>query len=158
MAKAAPNISPKNSPENSLGVLWTPQQKIPGALGSVYRGIKATDDGFAGFGEAYFSTVKHAAVKGWKFHHQMTCNLIVAVGQIEVAVFDEKLTQHQLYSLGEANYGRLTLPPRVWFAFRGAGKELNLVLNVASIAHDPAESSAAALDDARFANVQWTQS
>ncbi len=138
------------------GVLWTPLQQIPGDLGAVYRGIKATDPGYAGFGEAYFSTVKHGAVKGWKRHHRMTCNLIVAAGHIEVAVYDEHTMQHQMYALGDANYGRLTLPPGVWFAFRGAGQGSNLVLNVASLAHDPAEASAAALDDARFANVRWT--
>ena len=36
--------------------------------GTVMHAIKKNSNGFAGFGEAYFSTVNFNNIKGWKKH------------------------------------------------------------------------------------------
>jgi dTDP-4-dehydrorhamnose 3,5-epimerase len=126
------------------GVRLTALAVIDGAQGSVLHALRADADGFAGFGEAYFSTVARAAVKGWKKHARMVCNLVVPVGAVRFVIHDDRAgsatrgaTAQLLLSRDE--YRRLTLPPGLWFAFQGVGEGLNLILNVASIPHDPAE-------------------
>ena len=99
---------------------------------------------FAGFGEAYFSTVEKNAVKGWKKHHQMILNLIVPSGEILFVLYDAReksATQNMLQEikLSLNNYQRLTVPPGVWMAFKGL-QTVNILLNIASIPHDPEEA------------------
>jgi len=42
-------------------------------------------------------------------------------------------------ALSQDNYQRLTVKPNLWLAFRGL-KEDSMLLNLASIEHDPSES------------------
>ena len=58
--------------------------------GKVLHGIKKDSDVFAGFGEAYFSTVNFNTIKGWKKHNRMIMNLIVPVGSVRFYLYDEK--------------------------------------------------------------------
>jgi len=119
------------------GVTLTPLRRIEHPKGDIYHAMKASDDGFSGFGEAYFSTVNKNDIKGWKKHNEMTLNLIVAMGWVEFVVhngidfFNVKLSKD--------NYQRLTVKPGLWVAFRGLSNE-NMLLNLASIEHDPNES------------------
>ncbi|BET12287.1 dTDP-4-dehydrorhamnose 3,5-epimerase [Pandoraea sputorum] len=124
----------------SSGAIVTPLKRILNPKGDVFHGLKATDDTFRGFGEAYFSTVLTGITKGWKRHERMTLNLIVPVGTIEfhLRAGDGKPTES--VRLGDSNYARLTVPPGVWMAFTGIGESLNLLLNVADIPHDPTEA------------------
>ena len=43
-------------------------------------------------------------------------------------------------TLGASNYGRLTISPGLWVAFKGKRSGENLIANVASIEHDPNEA------------------
>ncbi|KQQ31130.1 hypothetical protein ASF61_17855 [Duganella sp. Leaf126] len=128
--------------------LLTPLRRIAHPLGDIYHAVKATDDGYAGFGEAYFTTVHQGAVKGWKQHSRMQLNLVVPEGAVCFYVRDDsgRRFRHVLGTTDGAAYARLTVPPGYWVAFRGVGTGLNLVLNVASIAHDPLESANAPLE------------
>ena len=45
---------------------------------------------------------------------------------------------------------RLTIPPNVTFGFMGIGKGENLVLNVASIEHDPDEMVNVKIEDIEY--------
>lgn len=124
----------------STGAVVTSLRRIANPKGDVYHGLKANEDSFMGFGEAYFSTVLPGSTKGWKRHNVMTLNLIVPVGTIDFYLRsdDGRMTDH--VRLGDENYARLTVPPGVWVAFSGIGDSLNLLLNVASIPHDPDEA------------------
>ena len=42
-------------------------------------------------------------------------------------------------TLSHSNYKRLTIPPGLWVAFEGIGMNLNLLLNIADLEHDPQE-------------------
>ncbi|SVE62175.1 uncharacterized protein METZ01_LOCUS515029, partial [marine metagenome] len=61
----------------------TPLRRIENAGGDVLHGMKQSDVGYTGFGEAYFSWVSASAVKAWKRHTQMTMNVVVPVGQVK---------------------------------------------------------------------------
>ena len=121
--------------------------KIEQPIGSVMHALKASSNGYCGFGEAYFSTVSFQNTKGWKLHQRMTLNLIVPHGEIRFIVHDgEKLKGRTQIEpildviLGESNYSRLTVPPGYWVAFQGIGLNANILMNVANIEHDPDES------------------
>lgn len=130
----------------ACGATVTPLRRITNPKGDIYHGIKASEESFKGFGEAYFSTVLHGETKGWKLHHEMTLNLIVPVGLINFYLRTESGEISEQVSLGDLNYARLTVPPGIWMAFKGIGNGLNMLLNVASIQHNPAEAITVPLD------------
>jgi dTDP-4-dehydrorhamnose 3,5-epimerase len=131
------------------GVILTPLKQIYNPKGDIYHAMKESDVGFVGFGEAYFSTVHKEDVKGWKKHTKMTLNLVVPVGKIEFIVYDENTNKFFNTILSQNNYQRLTVKPNLWMAFRGIG-EHNILLNLASIEHDPKEAVNLELDKIKY--------
>ncbi|MCT4616228.1 MAG: dTDP-4-dehydrorhamnose 3,5-epimerase family protein [Marinifilaceae bacterium] len=126
------------------GVIITPLKQIEHPKGNILHGMKKSDEGFCGFGEAYFSSIKSGVVKAWKKHNEMTLNLVVPVGAVKFVFFDGRENsitkgEFQEVLLSRENYCRLTIPPGIWMGFEGVGEDLNLLLNVANIAHDPRE-------------------
>ena len=119
------------------GVILTPLKQIFNSKGDIFHAMKKSDEGFAGFGEAYFSTVKAGEVKGWKKHKEMTLNLIVVKGEIEFVTYNGDNFFN--VTLSKKNYQRLTIKPHLWLAFRGLADE-NILLNLASIEHNINES------------------
>lgn len=117
----------------------TPLKQISHPKGDIYHALKVQEASFAGFGEAYFTTIKSGETKGWKKHHHMTMNLVVPVGTVRFHLHDDETQSTSCFELGESNYQRLTVGPGMWMAFSGIGDDLNLVLNLASIPHDPDE-------------------
>ena len=102
--------------------------------------MKSSDSTYSGFGEAYFTSVLKGSIKGWKRHKKMVLNLIVPLGSVAFYIHDDvsECTKHVV--LGDTDYQRLTVAPGLWVAFEGLGDAMNLVLNIASIEHDPKES------------------
>ena len=138
------------------GIIITPLNVIETIGGNVLHGMKSTDIGYSGFGEAYFSKVKSGAVKGWKRHRQMILNLIVPVGSIRFVIFDDRKNSQsrnqlqQVFLSRSENYRRLTVPPMVWLGFQGLDRKESLILNVASINHSPDEVDRKELDAIKF--------
>lgn len=124
----------------ATGAVITPLKRIPTPKGDVYHALKISDDSFKGFGEAYFSSVFHGMTKGWKCHHEMVLNLIVPVGNVDFHLRSKDGDITESVQLGNEHYARLTVPPGIWVAFKGIAPGLNLVLNLASIQHDPDEA------------------
>ena len=131
-------------------VILTPLKQIFNPKGDVFHGMKKSDPGYAGFGEAYFSTVNQGDIKGWKKHTQMTLNLIVVSGAIEFVVYDEESGEFFSVTLSKENYQRLTVKPGAWMAFRGIG-ENNMLLNLANLEHDPEEAVNIPLEEIDYA-------
>ena len=126
------------------GVHLTPLKQIFHPKGDVFHGMKKSDPGFHGFGEAYFSTIHPDDTKPWKKHLRMTLNFVIPVGQIRFVLYDDRPQSPTSGSfmditLGEGNYQRITIPPGIWVAFHGVGRILNLLLNLADLEHDPEE-------------------
>ena len=121
------------------GVILTQLKQIHNPKGDIFHAMKKSDDGFDGFGEAYFSTIHKYDIKGWKQHTKMTLNLVVPFGKIEFVVYDENTKKFFSVTLSQNNYQRLTVRAGLWMAFRGCD-ENSMLLNLASIEHDPSEA------------------
>ena len=127
------------------GVIITPLKQIIKSEGSIYHAMKKGDNTFYGFGEAYFSHVNSNVIKAWKIHKKMWLNLVVPIGSVKFVLLDQRensKTNGKFFEITlnpQNNYKRLTIPPGITFGFKGVGSDINLVLNVASIEHDPDE-------------------
>lgn len=134
------------------GVFITELKHMEHPKGDIFHALKSSEASFETFGEAYFSSIIYKEIKGWKKHNIMSMNLIVPVGYIKFVLYDDRntsLTMGHFYTvtLSINNYVRLTIPPGIWVAFQGASDGTNLLLNIASIEHDPTESETVALDN-----------
>ena len=141
------------------GVINTPLSIFPGEKGSVLRAMRKDDDGYNGFGEAYFSTVDQGKIKAWKKHTIMYCNLVVIEGEVKFNLFDDRKTnqtqsQNMSLLLSRNNYARLTIPPHIWFGFKGLGHN-NVILNMASLIYDPEEVINLHLNNSIIPNIDW---
>jgi dTDP-4-dehydrorhamnose 3,5-epimerase len=120
-------------------------KRIANPKGELLHVMKGSDISFESFGEAYFTTVNFQETKGWKAHTRMHMNLVVPTGTVRFHLHDDRSGRTTVHDIGEDNYVRLTVPPKVWVAFTGIGDGKNLILNIASIEHDPAEANNAPL-------------
>lgn len=135
----------------SLGnILITPLARIATAGGDVLHAMKQNDAGYSGFGEAYFSWVSPCAIKAWKRHTRMTMNVVVPVGKVRFVFRLDSGDEFRVEEIGVDRYVRLTVPPGIWFGFKGLSEPQSLVLNIASIPHDPYEVDRLALSEIEY--------
>lgn len=113
--------------------------KVAAPGGQIFQVIKNTDPNFHGFGEAYFSWIESGVVKAWRKHKSMTMNLVCPIGKVQF-VFYGGDNSFRLEEIGEDCYRRITVPPGVWFGFKGLSTGKNLILNIANIPHDSSET------------------
>jgi len=136
------------------GVIVTPLKQIPTDNGAVFHGLKKSEASFHGFAEAYFSWIHANHIKGWKKHTQMILNIIVPIGKIQFALFDDRENspskgQTFKIEIGEKNYQRLTVPAGIWVAFKGLD-EKNMLMNLANLEHNPNEAVEKKLSEIDF--------
>lgn len=128
------------------GVFFQPLTPVLTTGGRVLHAIKGNDSDLPEFGECYFSTAESKNPKAWKKHHKMICNLFVPVGKVKFVFYDDRENSKDYgkiaeYEVSETNYGRLIIHPGIWYGFSGMTESgESLILNVANIKHDPAES------------------
>lgn len=126
------------------GLAVTPLRRIPDERGAVLHMLREDSPGFDRFGEIYFSMVYPGAVKAWHLHTEMTLNYAVPIGMVKLVCYDDREsspTRGNLVELhiGELNYCLVTIPPKVWNGFKGAGTTPALVANCATTPHRPEE-------------------
>jgi dTDP-4-dehydrorhamnose 3,5-epimerase len=126
-------------------IILTKEKQIFHEKGDIFHIIKKSSNGFHGFGEAYFTTVKSGEIKGWKKHHEMTLNLAVPIGNVKFVITDGD-GNFKDFILSPDFYYRLTIPPKLWVAFRGIG-DFNLVVNIANLEHNPEEATNIPLEE-----------
>jgi dTDP-4-dehydrorhamnose 3,5-epimerase len=122
------------------GVIITHLKQILDERGKVMHMLREDSKGFKGFGEIYFSCVYPGAIKGWHMHKTMTLNYAVPAGNVKVVLYDDREaspTQGEVQEifLGPDNYYRVTVPPMIWYGFKGVGDKQAIVANCASEAH-----------------------
>lgn len=140
---------------NIEGVLLNPAKVIDVEGGNVLTYLHSTDKGYVGFGEVYMSTVNPQTIKGWRRHNRVTLNFVVPVGSIRFVLFDDReasTTKGAYFDivLSRDNYQRLTVPPGIWFAFKGEGAGENMLLNTIDQENDPTESDRMPLDQIQY--------
>lgn len=141
---------------NIQGVELHPLKHIIVPKGDIFHALKSTDEGYAGFGEAYFSQIESGAVKGWKRHNRMTLNIIVPVGKIRFVVYDDREGSatngkfQEVILSPESNYQRLTLAPGLWMAFQGMDKGFSMLMDIIPEPHDPSEADRKDIEEIIF--------
>lgn len=132
-------------------ILVTPLRRIQLAGGDVLHGMKRGDPGYVDFGEAYFSIIEVGAVKAWKRHLRMTLNFVVPLGAVQFVFIDGQGTiREEVVGVELRHYARLTVPPGIWFGFKGLFAPYSMLMNVADIPHDPAEVERKGLEEIHF--------
>ena len=121
-------------------IIVTPLNKITTEGGDVLHAMKKSSLGFKNFGEAYFSLIQHNKIKAWKKHKLMTLNLVAPIGEVQVVfASNAEDNKYRVENIGESRYVRLTVPPGIWFGFKGIASGNSLLLNLADIEHMPKE-------------------
>tara|TARA_B110000438_G_C15570958_1_gene545380 strand:- start:188 stop:604 length:417 start_codon:yes stop_codon:yes gene_type:complete len=118
--------------------------------GDLLKGFLKSDNDNFNIGEVYFSEIIHNNIKGWKRHNKMTCNLIVPSGEVKFAILNKDINYSFSINLSRENYKLLTIPPCYWFAFKGIGKNSNLILNISDIEHCDNEVDELEIDHFKF--------
>ena len=134
-------------------LIVTPLDIISTPNGDVLHGMKNHSKGDLSFGEVYLSEIKPRSVKAWKRHREMTLNLIVPLGKIKVVMFDDRKGSNNRFQeviISKENYCRLTVPPMIWVGFKGLSSFKSILLNIASIPHDPKEVDKKEIDTIEF--------
>ena len=127
------------------GVILTPLKQIIHPRGDILHAMKRSDNGFDGFGEAYFSTINQGDIKGWKKHTKVTMNIVVPIGAIKFTIYNDITHDFLEVIISQDNYQRLTVSPELWVSFKGIGCN-NILLNIANIEHNPFEAINIELD------------
>ena len=81
-----------------------------------------------GLVKVYFSAITHLAVRAWKKHNRVTCNLMVISGTVKFVIRINDF-EFEEYILNSENNTRLTIPCGYWFGFQGVGLGENLIMN-----------------------------
>ena len=134
-------------------VIITPLEIIETFGGNVMHAMKKNDLGYADFGEAYFSEIEKNKVKAWKRHREMTLNLIVPLGEVKFVLFDDRKGANNRFQeviISKENYCRLTVPPMIWVGFKGLSSFKSILLNIASIPHNPNEVDKKEIDKIQY--------
>ena len=133
------------------GVVVFALAQIKDDRGMVLHMLRADAPHFQAFGEVYFSQTRAGTTKAWKRHLRMTQNLAVPVGEIKLAIYDDRAGSPtygvvQEITTGIAHYGLIRIPPLVWYGFKATGSGDALIANCASLPHDPDEVERVAAD------------
>lgn len=135
-------------------ILFRPMKRIALPNGDVLRAIKATDTGFAGFGETYFSYIHYQTIKAWKLHKRHTANFICPMGKVKLVIYKEHsrgnpvkgYPKEIILSDDPEQYHCVTIPPGIWYGFAGLGKPTNLIFSLLNGEHSLDEQLSADVD------------
>ena len=134
------------------GVTVTPLKQFKDERGVVMHMIKKNSENFKDFGEIYFSFVNPNVVKGWKYHKSIFQNFAVPVGKIKLVIFDDRKlskTKGHLHEIefGADDYKLITLPPKIWYSFKGISVQPAMIANLIDQVHSPDECIVKELND-----------
>lgn len=138
------------------GVILTPLKSIKTDKGDVYHALKCTDNGYSGFGEAYFSEIVPGAIKGWKRHNRMTLNLIVINNAVGFVIYDDRADSptkgcyQEIVLSRKDNYQRLTIAPGLWVAFYCASKQTAMLMDIIPEPHNPDEADRLDISEIKY--------
>ena len=104
--------------------------------GKILHMMRNDDSYFSKFGEIYFSYVFPKKIKAWHIHKKMTLNLCVPLGSVKFVFKTEKDSISRVETIGENDYSRIPVHPKIWFAMIGIANPNSLIINIADIKHD----------------------
>lgn len=128
------------------GLKVVAQKKIIDSRGGILHVQKSTDEIYKGFGEVYFSFANPGIIKAWHVHSRMFVNNCVISGLAKLVCYDlrpkspTKGNIQEIY-LGRDNYCTVQIPPGVANGYTPIGNKPAMLVNCASIPHEPQEIS-----------------
>ena len=111
--------------------------KLPS--GNIMRVLRKHELTKWNFQEAYFSKIKFGKVKAWKYHNKMTLNLVIPHGKVKFVFYSQKDKNFKVVEILKKKYFRLTVPPKIWFGFKGISRHESIILSVTNIKRNPKE-------------------
>tara|TARA_B100000073_G_C23731277_1_gene570870 strand:- start:2001 stop:2414 length:414 start_codon:yes stop_codon:yes gene_type:complete len=99
--------------------------------GSIKKIINRLDNEYKGFGEIYISSVEKGIIKAWKYHKEMTLNLIVISGAIKFVFFNGK--EFREIKTNSCSLKRIIVPPKVWYGFKGEYSSDSNILSLTNL-------------------------
>ena len=102
----------------------TPLKILSDNRGKVMHMLRKDDPIFEKFGEIYFSTINHNAIKGWHLHKESSLNYCCVTGEVKLVLFDDRPESEtkntfQEIILSPNKYSLITIPPNIWNGFKG---------------------------------------
>jgi dTDP-4-dehydrorhamnose 3,5-epimerase len=78
---------------------------------------------------------------------------VVPIGQVRFvfrSINANGVEEFRVEEVGLDRYARITVPPGIWFGFKGLQTPQSLILNIANIPHDPNEVERLKLSDINY--------
>lgn len=155
-------ITNKEIPSIIDGVILTPLKYISDERGAVLHFLRSDSISFKRFGEAYFSLINHDVIKGWKKHKLINQNFCVPHGVIKLVIYDDRndsVTKGVIQEIildNSSNYKLLSMPPDLWYSFKGVGNDYSLLANIIDVPHSKDESENLPLNT-KVIPYEWMQ-
>ena len=97
--------------------------------------LRADDEQFIQFGQAYISACFPGIVKAWHCHRKQWDNFCCVAGNTKVGLYDDRPDsstrgQAQSFVIGQLNPVLIRIPPMVWHGMAAIGSETSVVLNI----------------------------
>jgi dTDP-4-dehydrorhamnose 3,5-epimerase len=137
------------------GLIKTSLKQIQDERGKVMHMLRCTDQHFKGFGEVYFSWIYPEVIKAWHKHNKMILNYAVPVGSIHLVLYDDRIESPTYKAINELymnsdDYYLLTIPNGIWYGFKAMGSKPAMIVNCATMPHDPTEIERISFNDSRI--------
>jgi dTDP-4-dehydrorhamnose 3,5-epimerase len=120
-----------------------PLKVIPDERGRLMETLRADDELFIKFGQAYITTAYPGVVKGWHFHKIQVDNFVAVAGMFKVVLYDDREgspTRGEVneFFMGTHNPILLQIPRLVLHGFKAIGAEEAIMLNLPTEPHNHA--------------------
>lgn len=111
--------------------------------GSLMEMLRADDDIFEKFGQAYVSLNYPGVIRAWHYHRRQTDYFCVVKGMVKVALYDARegsptYGEVNEFFIGERNNLLIKIPPGVYHGYKTIGVEPSLLINFPTEPYDRA--------------------
>jgi len=115
--------------------------RIPDERGTLMEVLRADEDFFERFGQAYVTSVYPGVVKAWHCHRKQTDHFCVVSGMIKLVLADIRADSPtrgviQEFFLGDDNPLLVKIPPGVHHGMKGLGEPRVIALNIPTVPYD----------------------
>ena len=106
--------------------------------GDLIKGLSRASAQYAGFGESYYSCVKQGKIKAWRLHTQITNNMVIVQGELNVNLVD-KFKRVKSIKINSDNTKLLTIYPYTWYGFEAVGASDAIIHNITNFPYTESE-------------------
>ena len=116
------------------GVKTKKLKVMPDERGRLMEMLRADDELYIQFGQAYMTTAYPGVVKGWHYHKKQYDNFVVVKGMMKVVLYDGRedsptFKEVNEFFMGEHNPILLQIPPYVFHGFKCISENTAIVIN-----------------------------